>query len=308
MGIDDVVADAMAIGRAQAKQVLAFREEALQLRSQALEAHPKPMHLKIQTVTDEGVAAAEPSMTSTAGVLVAEGDSWFDYPFHDVLEELEDRHAYGDPIEEMAYGGNQLEEFTRRIEKVARRGITPKAILLSGGGNDVAGTEFGMLLNHARSAIAGLNDAVVDGVINQRVRAAYITILSAVTQICQQKVGKVLPILVHGYDYPVPDGRGFLGGWGPLPGPWLEPGFREKGFEDLGRRIAIAHDLIERFNTMVQALPALPGLHHVHYINLRNTLRTDAQYKDWWANELHPTGRGFHAVAERFAAVLATLP
>ncbi|MGD0266727.1 MAG: hypothetical protein ABSD47_17490 [Candidatus Methylomirabilota bacterium] len=316
MATDDVAAKAMAIGRAQAEQVLAFRAKALQLRSQALEAHPKPMHLKIQAVTAEGVAAAEPSMTSTAGVLVAEGDSWFDYPFHDVLEELEDRHAYdvesvahhGDPIEEMAYGGNQLEEFTRRIEKVVRRGITPKAILLSGGGNDVAGTEFGMLLNHARSAIAGLNVAVVDGVINQRIRTAYITILSAVTQICQQKAGKVLPILVHGYDYPVPDGRGFLGGWGPLPGPWLEPGFREKGFEDLGSRIAIAHDLIERFNTMVQALPALPDLQHVHYINLRNTLRTDAQYRDWWANELHPTERGFHAVAERFAAVLATLP
>jgi hypothetical protein len=22
--------------------------------------------------------------------------------------------------------------------------------------------------------------------------------------------------VIHGYDYPVPDGRGFLGGWGPF--------------------------------------------------------------------------------------------
>jgi hypothetical protein len=118
-----------------------------------------------------------------------------------------------------------------------------------------------------------------------------------------------LPIIVHGYDYPVPDGRGFLGGWGPLPGPWLQPGFREKGFGDLQTCVAIAHDLIERFNTMVSGLPAVAGFGHVHYINLRNTLSTDlANYKDWWANELHPTEKGFHAVADRFAATIGNLP
>lgn len=82
-----------------------------------------------------------------AGVLVAEGDSWFDYPLHDVLKILEDHHGYdvesvahkGDPIEEMAYGGNQLEDLTRRLEKVLARGIVPRALLVSGGGNDVAG-------------------------------------------------------------------------------------------------------------------------------------------------------------------------
>lgn len=267
-------------------------------------------------MTAGGLPAAEAMLVSTAGLLIAEGDSWFDYPFHDVLEELEDRYAYdvesvahhGDPIEEMAYGGDQLEELTRRIEKVLRHGVLPKAILLSGGGNDIAGSEFGMLLNHVQSAIAGLNDRVVEGVIGQRIQSAYITILSAVTEICLQKAGKVLPILVHGYDYPVPDGRGFLGGWGPLPGPWLEPGFREKGFEDLQQRIAIARDLIERFNTMIESIPTLSGLSHVRYVNLRNTLRTDGQYRAWWANELHPTEQGFHAVAAKFAAVLSALP
>jgi hypothetical protein len=316
MATDDLAEKALAIGRTQAQQVLSFRAEKLQLRSQALSTHPKPLHMKIQAMTAAGLPAAEAAVSSTAGLLVAEGDSWFDYPFHDVLEELEDRHAYdvesvahrGDPIEEMAYGKNQLEELTRRIEKVLRHGTVPKAILLSGGGDDVAGTEFGMLLNHEHSAIAGLNASIVEGVIEQRVRTAYITILSAVTEICRQKTGKVLPILVHGYDYPVPDGRGFLGGWGPLPGPWLEPGFREKGFEDLGRRIVIAHDLIERFNLMMESLPRLAAFSHVRFVDLRNTLPTDAQYKDWWANELHPTERGFQAVAEKFAAVLASLP
>jgi len=317
MATDETVIQAMEIGTAQALQVLEWRAEAQKLRAEALGSQTKPMCLMIQPVTAEGVAFAEPLLTSTAGVLVAEGDSWFDYPMHDVLKDLEDHYAYDvesvAPIEEMAYGVHQLDDFTRRIEKVARRGTIPKAILLSGGGNDVAGTEFGMLLNHAKSAIAGLNVSVVDGIINQRIFTSYITILNAVTKICEVVTGKVLPILVHGYDYPVPDGRGFAGGWGPLPGPWLDPGFREKGFEDKNsldreRRIAIAHDLIERFNLMVERLSTLPGLGHVSYVNLRNTLRTDSKYKDWWANELHPTKQGFEAVTDKFAAVLAALP
>lgn len=318
MPTDDATAEAMAIGRAQAREVLAFRAQARQTRSRALEAHPSPMRLRVLEVTDEGATVAEAAVTTTAGVLIAEGDSWFDYPFYDILAELEDRHGYdvesvahhGDPIEEMAYGGNQLEEFSRRIEKVVRRGVTPTAILLSGGGNDIAGTEFGMLLNHAESgaALAGLNISIVEGVINQRIYSAFVTIIAAVTKVCQDTANQIIPILLHGYDYPVPDGRGFLGGWGPLPGPWLEPGFRQKGFLDLQRRTLIARDLIERFNAMVAALPTLPDFQHVRYVDLRNTLPTDAQYQVWWENELHPTERGFRAVAEKFDAVLKTLP
>jgi hypothetical protein len=291
--MDEITKNALEIGRKRAEEVLALRARALQLRGRSF-----------------GEAAI-----TTAGVLVAEGDSWFDYPLNNVIKELEDRHGYdvesvahrGDPIEEMAYGSGQLDELTRRIEKLLRRGVTPKAVLLSGGGNDVAGTEFGMLLNHAKSPISGFNSSIVEGVINQRVRTAYIAILSAVTSVCSQTVGKVIPILVHGYDYPVPDGRGFLGGWGFLPGPWLEPGFREKGYNDMPRRVKLAHDLIERFNIMLKDLAGLEPFVHVHYIDLRNTLPTGAKYKEWWANELHPTEQGFRTITEKFAAKLAGL-
>jgi hypothetical protein len=253
---------------------------------------------------------------ATAGTLVAEGDSWFDYPLHDVLSVLEDDHGYdvesvahkGDRVEDMAYGRGQLEELTRRLEKLLRRNVVPKAILLSGGGNDVAGDEFGMLLNHERSPVRGLNDQVLAGVLDERVWSAYVTVLSAVTEVCEVRIGRPLPILVHGYDYPVPDGRGFLGGWGPLPGPWLEPGFRDKGFEDLQERIRLAKQLIDHFNTMVRRVVALSEFPHVKYVNLRGTLSVGPDYETWWANELHPTKRGFERVTERFVAALAALP
>lgn len=316
MALDDVTANAIEVGRRQAKNVLEFREQALELRKKALEAHPKAIRFSSQAFSADEAALTEPFMARTAGVLIAEGDSWFDYPLHDILKMLEDRHGYdvesvahkGDPIEEMAYGGNQLEDLTRRIEKLNRRGVIPKAILLSGGGNDVAGDEFGMLLNHANSALAGLNKQVLNGVIDERIRTAYVTIISAVTAICEGKLALKIPILIHGYDFPVPDGRGFLGGWGPLPGPWLEPGFRQKGYENVDRRIELAHELIERFNVMLKTIADFKPFAHVTYVNLRNTLSTGADYKTWWANELHPTEKGFDLVTNRFVDALNTLP
>ena len=50
---------------------------------------------------------------------IAEGDSWFDYPFHDVLSDLEDSYGFdvesvahmGDTVEDMAYSDGQLDDF-----------------------------------------------------------------------------------------------------------------------------------------------------------------------------------------------------
>lgn len=314
MPLDKITREAIKVGRAEAEEVLQFRAKALRRRTattRALLTEARPA--RAVTINQKLVRAV--GGTETAGVLVAEGDSWFDYPLNDVLRLLEDLHAYdvesvahkGDRIEEMAYGGGQLEELTRRLEKLLRRNVIPTAVLLSGGGNDVAGDEFGVLLNHARSVVPGLNEQILAGVIDQRVRIAYITILSAITRVCEQRINQRIPILVHGYDYPVPDGRGFLGGWGPLPGPWLELGFREKGFKDMPERLKIAKQLIDRFNAMLKDMASLSEFPHVQYINIRGTLSVGVDYKKWWANELHPTARGFELVTERFASALAGL-
>jgi lysophospholipase L1-like esterase len=245
------------------------------------------------------------------GVLVAEGDSWFDYPFHDVLKELDDVFRWdveqvahrGDTVESMAYDGGQLDDFVRAIERVVRNGRSPHAILLSGGGNDVVGDWFGMLLDHRSSPTRGLNPGVVDAVVETRIGVAYTTILTAVTAACQGMLGAAVPILLHGYDYPVPDGRGFFGGWGPLPGPWMEPGFREKGYDDLGERVAIARNLIDRLYRMLDKVAAAPGFSHVRVVDLRGTLSNELsgnKYKASWDNELHPSADGFTEVARRF--------
>jgi hypothetical protein len=302
-GFDQTVID---LARRHATEELAEREAVRASRVEAFEA---------AAVVDEELLALRAA--PAARWLVAEGDSWFDYPGSDILDYLEDVYGYeveslakaGHRIEDMAYARGQLDDLARKLEKLLWEGKDVRAILLSGGGNDVMGTEFGMFLEHVRSGLAPLNARVVEGVIRERVRTAYLHILTRVTTVAESVLGRRVPILVHGYSGPVPDGRGVLGGFWFLPGPWIAPGFRDKGFPDaeLQRRIQIVGQLIDRFNEMLIEVASLPDFPHVHYVNLRGSLSTGANYRDFWANELHPTEPGFAEVTRRIAQVLQSL-
>ncbi len=309
---------AIANGRKEATAAVASRTKVRKQRQRAVQTHYRSLRTAALPKGQKTRKALSAAVPADVGILVAEGDSWFDYPFYDVLKLLDDKYGYrvesvahrGDAVESMAYGGGQIQEFVRLLDRIAQEGKVPTAVLLSGGGNDVAGPEFAMLLDHKHSPVPGLNATVLDGVIDQRIRTAYVQILSIATSVCNQLWPKqpAIPILVHGYDYPVPDGRGYIGGWGPLPGPWLEPGFRQKDYADLPERIAIAGTLIDRFNGMLQSIVATAAFKHVTYINLRGRLSTSPKdYRKWWGNELHPTRDGFTEVTKRFVDALRKL-
>ena len=298
-----------AAGQQVAARVLRERAGALRRRSIAISKAPRRARALAVPIDPRFIRAAGPKGVAT---LVAEGDSWFDYLWYDILDMLENEHGFdvesvaraGDRIEDMAYTGGQLANFKKVLEKMLRRTELPKAVLLSGGGNDVAGDEFFMLLNHAASANPGLNEDVVRGVIDVRIRDAYVALVSAVTELCVKTTGHTIPIIVHGYDWPVPDGRGFGDGWPipGLPGPWLRPGFLRKGFKSQPQNQETMRALIDRFNNVVKSVA--DGFSHVRFVDLRGTLPGGSTYQDWWANELHPTKKGFEAVAARFAEAI----
>jgi lysophospholipase L1-like esterase len=314
---DAGVTSAIARGRTQALAVAQFRKTQRRRRARAVEAataRPRRRRATGVSAVPADVRRALGPREST-GLLIAEGDSWFDYPLHDVLRLLEDDHGYdvesvahkGDLVEDMAYAAGQFEEFARRLEKLLRKGQVPDAILLSGGGNDIAGDEFAMLLNHAASGLPPINQDIVRGVIDVRLRNAYAFLISGLTELSKQILGRPIPIVLHGYDYPIPDGRGFLGGFFVLPGPWLEPGFHKKGYADVAANAKVMRDLIDSFNAMLKSVGSAPQFTHVTYLDLRGTLETGSTYKKDWANELHPTAKGFATVAAKFAAVIDTL-
>ncbi|MEM1330109.1 MAG: caspase family protein [Planctomycetota bacterium] len=253
---------------------------------------------------DAAARDLSPVARGGGSLLLAEGDSWFDFPFTDVLCELEDVHGYdvrsvahkGDTIESMAYHG-QLAAFGRLARKHARRGETPAAVLVSGGGNDFAGPELAMLLNHSLSPDPGLAMGAVRDVFHNRIRLAHATVLSGVIEHCRLAFGREIPVLVHGYDYAVPDGRGVFG-LSVLPGPWLEPVLRAKGFRDLEEGRTIIRTLIDELNSMLRDLTRedqFSGI--VHHVDLRDTLLNDSGYRRDWQDELHPTRTGFRKVA-----------
>ena len=283
--------------------VLKRRAQALKARAQALAEMPAPVAAMAMAAVPKPtahMALAAAAAAGTKGWLIAEGDSWFDYPGTDLLNALE-QSAYdvqsvaraGDRVEMMAFGRGQLDKFAAAVEKVIASGHTPKAILLSGGGNDIAGSEFGFLINHAGSPKQGFNDSVVRGVIDERVRDAYVWIIRTISDLCQKMLKQKVRIILHGYGYPIPDGDGVLGGWGPLPGPWLRPGFIEKGFNSLPQNTDMMHELMDRFNNMLKGVAG--DFSHVRYVNLREVLPAK---KMLWANELHPKDTGFKLAAK----------
>src|SRR5262249_32926347 len=109
------------------------------------------------------------------------------------------------------------------------------------------------------------------------------------------------PIIFHGYDYPVADGRGVFNF--PLGfhyiGPWLRPAFAMKRFDD-GTMRTVLTELIDTFNDMLISLHD-PG-HKVYHLDLRHLLETiyHGDYRRGWANELHPTDDGFKLIASKF--------
>ncbi len=269
------------------------------------------------------------SAKGSRGVLVAEGDSWFDYyPLsnRDILKWLRKKHGFevreagprrGNTLYSMVTDPSQLGRVYDCLEDLREDGKTPRGILLSAAGNDIADKEPLMaLLNHKTSGLPPLKDPEVDQFISTHLKNLLLRWIGSVDEFCNQAFGHVIPIFVHGYAKPVPDGDAF--GWdliGAFPGPWLKPAFEALGYWDdvleeqaLQSTTVIIGEMIDRFNAMLAGVDS--EISHVHHVDFRPVLsnRLPDGYKEDWANELHPEKRGFkdlaRAMAERIESVL----
>ena len=278
-------------------EVAAFKEEA------------RAQELASQLRAFQGFDDSAEAMARSPRVLVAEGDSWFDYlPGTDVLDCLRRNHAYvieslaqaGDTLENMIYGtriNRRFEPVTPSIVRVLDklRRIRPKAFLFSGGGNDVAGDEFESYLNHTGSGLPTLRADVVADMIDVAFRKYFVDLV--------QKVGAASPdthVLVHGYGYTRPTGIGVDLLFFRFAGPWLRPALARKGVVDPVVQRDTVETLIDRYNAMLQGVDqAHPTFHH---IDLRGMLDPDRD----WANELHLRNSAYARVADRFDQVITS--
>ena len=213
--------------------------------------------------------------------------------------DVADRAKAGAMLNDLVYGRDMIDTY-EVIEKQR-----PEVVLFSGGGNDIAGPELFAMLYHKRAIAltAGLpriNRNVLKGLVAEVFSRAYLDMIGLLRYKLQQIGLPTVPIVMHGYDYAIPDGRGWGGGLGPLPGPWLDPSLTRKGYDRKGDatvRRAIVRELIDAFNEMLADVASKSP--NTHYVDLRGTL-ADSQ----WANELHPTKAGFLAVTSRIEKVI----
>jgi hypothetical protein len=276
----------------------------------------RPKHVELDRLTPEEVRAFkhEAGAVRARGaaqprVIVAHGDSWFDYPIGtDIIDCLRKFHGYevknhaqaGDTLENLVYGTrfSPMDGYRALPSRFADvlddlRSKRTRVLLFSGGGNDVAGEELAQFLEHAEVGLGVFrreHARHVIGVFFRKVLADMIRRASEASPSVQ--------IFSHGYGYPVPDGRGIGLAIGlSFIGPWLRPALAAKRIDPRGEGVAIVRELIDLFNDMLASLDV--EFENFHYIDLRGVVGTRASA---WVNELHVRNSVYAAIADEFDA------
>ena len=239
--------------------------------------------------------------------IVAEGDSWFDYPLlDDILDHL-CRMDYavikeskaGNTLEEIVFGCDySIDKRTERATFHGRpamaatlasiRKYKPRFVLFSAGGNDIMGEEIRQFLNHAATQPNALlrEDSFEDALTNC-LQPGIETFIRRVLE-----TDPTVDILMDGYAVPFPTGRQFqLAGIG-LSGPWLLPNFARKGITRFQDQRQILEHLVKRFNEMLASLAQ--KYEQFHYLDLRSMFRDPSD----WRDEIHLIPKNFGKVAE----------
>jgi hypothetical protein len=268
--------------------------------------------------------AEPPVPPQGSGRILIAGDSWLRTTIASLASAL-DRLGYEiGPDEELkrwnlAVAGKPMrvlatEDLERLVDFAASfRWVPepPRAILLSGGGNDlvdkVAGAVpptplGGMLRRGATTAAEAIDPGRLQAFLDT-LAGHYRTVIDALRTRAQ--VG--FPILLHGYDEPVPDRRGYTG-WGP--GPWLAPPMDGVLADDLTLRTEVMRRLIGQLNAMLRTLAQSYADGQVRWIGLAGTIagQPDAapppRHRKYWHDELHPERLAADLLAWRIHAHL----
>ncbi|MBY5720610.1 hypothetical protein HFO33_29145 [Rhizobium leguminosarum] len=244
-------------------------------------------------------------------VLLAEGDSWFQFPIliDETIDSLLDDHDYlvdcvsaaGDTLQNMVINGDvEYESLIREYPG------TIAAFIFSGAGNDIIGTD----VLTGRSVIENIVLPFAPG----RGPAQYInnpafkSTMAFIESAYMRVIGTVralrpnLRIVIHGYDYAIPGG---------FPGDprrpvyasqdqWLGRPFAKLGITDQALRQAIVKAMVDKLYTVLRRVAATDT--NTVCVDIRGTNKT----VDLWNDEIHPTNAGFKRVAARLHTALTS--
>jgi GDSL-like Lipase/Acylhydrolase family len=226
--------------------------------------------------------------------VLAIGDSWFCYPFNNLANPLHRvlNRSQRNVILVRGHNGAKAVEYQRGpirkqiegdLDKKLGYGRTIRAVFLSGGGNDFSGRDdMKSILLQDCSKLSDPSECFRNGQPETLFDTVQEAILSVVDLVAEKLPG--VPVFIHGYDYPNPNGQGFLG-----LGQWLQYPMDESKVERALQQ-DVVNDLIDSFAGMLVDTAKLRT--SLNVVDARKTLRPDQ-----WANELHPAPRGFNKLA-----------
>lgn len=228
--------------------------------------------------------------------ILAEGDSWFDYPVPffggGIITRLEG--LVGVPILNLAKAGDEVrfmmgvEERTilaNQLKQGCPAGGPWDVVLFSGGGNDVVDNPMALWVKDFDPAIPASNH------INQVRFAAVLALLRGAYEdliTMRDALSPTTHLVFHAYDFAIPDGRGVCG-----YGPWLKPTFDLRGFPRRKDAFEVVKAMLKEFAALLQSLSRAD----VTFVNAQGTLSSQTSS---WHNELHPSKVGFQKFAEIF--------
>ena len=245
--------------------------------------------------------------------ILAIGDSWFWYPANNILEAIAAHPRLKDPFRHMVRIGQNGALMIDYVDLPGRPGKYAKtfadelkpinlqyysAVFISGAGNDSVDYKLGLntdctgftTVDQCVSA-DGLQRLITD--VTRNLSILMHEVLSAF-----HGVGRNPVVVMHGYDYALPDGRGFDLLGIPVTGPWLSKAMDDcRVPADWALRCAIVRRLIDRLNTAFGQYDQ-PN-NDIYFVDSRGVLSGGADYKDDWVNELHPTRKGFDKIVDQ---------
>jgi hypothetical protein len=283
-----------------------------------LESHSSPsltFQLHREKIAEKWKSTLEKSANLPAagseGKVICWGDSWVSYISADIQSKLKDL-GYETPEEFCTYGidayfllakmaaDKEIKSFTNFLltDSVA----APKAIFLSGGGNDsvkeklytkVPGIEY--LLNLKEMSPPVINPKKLDVHLSAMLQQ-YRKIIRAIIPVLESKQWKT-PILVHGYAYPLPAYGRALNNSNWIKKPFFDAGYKvvvdgvaafDKDAATQNMKVLIDALNKEVFEVLEKEFPG-----RVVYVNLRNIATAEVD----WGNDMHLTADKFALAA-----------
>ena len=252
------------------------------------------------------------SSGSKLPVLVAEGDSWFEFPLlvREIIDQLENDYliwsigAAGDTAQNMVYGRAEYPKALKDLRQDVR------GFLFSAAGNDIIGedseTKKPVLFDLLKDYNGDNSD--IEGHINKRLleekmsflKGAYTDVINKI----RYDLGfKNLPIFIHGYDYAIPYPCANYDPRNPLhakKNAWLGESLDERRIMDPTLRHNIIKYMIDRLYKMLNEISGDSTQTGVWLVNCRGSMPDVTD----WIDEIHGTSDGFKKVAAQFAKVI----